>query len=213
MQDAREQQLLHVLKAIAELQEQHPSIRTTDAEISQMLGMAMDEVHGYMDLLEERGWTDPKNARANRGAYLTRPGRIALRDPSLLNTTRGTTIHSYFDQRGQQVTYQYNAAGDINFAAVQNRVDLIGELEKLKAEVTRAGQAQVIDAEVVTDAEYQLTKAIQQAKKPEADKKTILAHLNTAKSVVVATGATAAAVPGLIDGIQKAIEAMQKLPF
>ena len=29
-----------------------------------------------------------------------------------------------FDQRGQQVTYQYNAAGDINFGAVQNRMDL-----------------------------------------------------------------------------------------
>ena len=31
-----------------------------------------------------------------------------------------------FDQRGQRVTYQYNAAGDINFGAVQNRPDSSG---------------------------------------------------------------------------------------
>ena len=39
-----------------------------------------------------------------------------------------------FDQRGQRVTYQYNAAGDINFGAVQNRMDLVGELGKLQRE-------------------------------------------------------------------------------
>jgi hypothetical protein len=33
-----------------------------------------------------------------------------------------------FDQRGQRVTYQCNAAGDINFGAVRNRMDFVGEL-------------------------------------------------------------------------------------
>ena len=50
-----------------------------------------------------------------------------------------------FDQRGQQVTYQYNAAGDINFGAVQNRMDLVGELGKLQREMTQAKQAGVFD--------------------------------------------------------------------
>jgi len=42
------------------------------------------------------------------------------------------------DQRGQQVTYQYNAAGDINIGAVQNRTELVGELRKLKGEIEQA---------------------------------------------------------------------------
>jgi myo-inositol-1-phosphate synthase len=53
-----------------------------------------------------------------------------------------------FDQRGQKVTYQYNAAGDINFGNVQNRADLISELKKLKDEISKAGEAEVIDAEI-----------------------------------------------------------------
>ena len=65
-----------------------------------------------------------------------------------------------FDQRGQQVTYQYNAAGDINFGAVQNRMDLVGELGKLQREMTPAMQSGVFDEGVATDAEYQLTKAV-----------------------------------------------------
>ena len=43
-----------------------------------------------------------------------------------------------FDQRGQQVTYQYNAAGDINFGAVQNKADVVGELKNLQAELAGA---------------------------------------------------------------------------
>jgi hypothetical protein len=56
-----------------------------------------------------------------------------------------------FDQRGQQVTYQYNAAGDINVGAVQNRMDLVGELGKLQRELTQARQAGVLDEGVATD--------------------------------------------------------------
>jgi hypothetical protein len=111
-----------------------------------------------------------------------------------------------FDQRGQNVTYQYNAAGDINFGAVQNRMDLIGELEKLKTELSRAAAAQVIDAEVVTDAEYQLTGAVQQAKKPEPDKKTILDHINGAKSLIEGV----AAAGGMVTALVQAAELVQK---
>jgi hypothetical protein len=50
-----------------------------------------------------------------------------------------------FDQRGQRVTYQYNAAGDIHFGAMQNRMDLVGELGKLQRELTQARQAGVFD--------------------------------------------------------------------
>ena len=95
-----------------------------------------------------------------------------------------------FDQRGQRVNYQYNAAGDINLGSVQNQVQLIKEIGKLKSELSKAAEAQVIDAEVFTDVNYQMTKAIQQAKKPEPDKKGIVGHLNNAKSLL--EGVTAA---------------------
>jgi len=114
---------------------------------------------------------------------------------------------SVFDQRGQIVTYQYNSAGNINFDSVQNRVDLVGELEKLKAEIYKAGDAQVIEAEIVTDAQYQIQKAVDQAKKPEASQHSILGHLGKAKDVmkgIVDAG-------GLVTGIMKAIELAQNL--
>jgi hypothetical protein len=111
-----------------------------------------------------------------------------------------------FDQRGQQVTYQYNAAGDINFGAVQNRMDLVRELGKLQGELTQAQQAGVFDEGVATDAEYQLTKAVQEAKKPTPDKKTILDHLSSAKTLVEGV----AAAGGLVTALTKAAELVQR---
>jgi hypothetical protein len=111
-----------------------------------------------------------------------------------------------FDQRGQRVTYQYNAAGDINFGAVQNRADFVGELGKLQGEMTKARQAGVVDEEVATDAEYHLTKAIQEAKKPAPDKKTILDRLSGAKTLIEGV----AAAGGLVTGLVKAIELVQQ---
>jgi hypothetical protein len=119
-----------------------------------------------------------------------------------------TTI---FDQRGQKVTYQYNAAGDINFGAVQNRMDVVVELEKLQAELDKAIEADVLDKEAATDAEYQLKKAVQQAKKPEPDKKTILDHLDQAKGIIAGVAATVTAATVLAAAFEKAIEVVQKL--
>jgi len=110
-----------------------------------------------------------------------------------------------FDQRGQHVTYQYNAAGNINFGAVQNPVDLAAELEKLLAEMQEAIKAGVFDEETATDAEYQLKKAVQQAKRPGPEKKTILQHLTDAKAAI--EGVTAAA--GLVGALVKAAELVQ----
>lgn len=112
-----------------------------------------------------------------------------------------------FDMRGQQVTNQYIAGRDMNFGAVQSPEDLITELEKLKGELYQAKQAGIISEEEATDAEYQVTKAVQQAKKTDPDKKTILHHLNTAKSFIA--GITAAS--GLVTALTGAIEVVQKL--
>ena len=113
---------------------------------------------------------------------------------------------SVFDQRGQHVTYQYNAAGNINFGAVQNRMDVIGELEKLQTEVNKAIEANVFDEETATDVEYKVTKAVQQAKKPEPDKKTVLERLQEAKALIEGV----AAAGGLVTALVQAAEVVQK---
>ena len=110
-----------------------------------------------------------------------------------------------FDQRGQHVTYQYNAAGDINFGAVQNKLDVIQQLEKLQAEVNKAAAEGALDEETATDAEYQLKKAVQQAKKPEPDKKTVLDHLTEAKAAIEGV----AAATGLVTALLQAAEVVR----
>ena len=112
-----------------------------------------------------------------------------------------------FDQRGQHVIYQYNAAGAMNFGAVQNRLDVVGELAHLQAELRNAIQAGLLDEEVATDADYQLTKAVQQAKKPAPDKKTLLEHLHGVKTLIEGV----AAANGLVSALTKAVEVVQQL--
>ncbi len=66
---------------------------------------------------------------------------------------------STFDQRGQHVVYQYNAAGDINFGAVQNKADVVGELRKLQTELATATEQKALDEDAAIDAESALKKA------------------------------------------------------
>jgi hypothetical protein len=131
----------------------------------------------------------------------------ALVSPGLtLNIVKEMRM-TVFDQRGQHVNYQYNAAGNINFEAVQNSVDFISELNKLKGEFSKAVAGNALDAETATDVEYQVTKAIQQASKPNPEKKSILDYLGNAKALVESISATS----GLVSGIVKAIELAQKI--
>lgn len=110
------------------------------------------------------------------------------------------------DLRGQHVNYQYNAAGDIKFEAIENRIDLISELEKLKMEIGKAGEAQVIDAEIVEDTQIEISKAIREAKKLEPKKDTILERINGAKKLIEGV----AAAGGMVTALIKAAELVQK---
>ena len=71
-----------------------------------------------------------------------------------------------FDQRNQRVTYQYNAAGDINIGAARNREELAGELKKLRTELDRAAAEGAVELDAATEAGDQLDKAVRQAEKP-----------------------------------------------
>jgi hypothetical protein len=112
-----------------------------------------------------------------------------------------------FDMRGQRVTNQYNAGRDMNFGAVQTPDDLIIVLEQLNAQLTQARKAGVLSEEATTDAQYQVNKTAQQAKKPDPDKKTMIDHLTTAKTLI--EGATATS--GLVTALAAAIQIVQKL--
>ena len=109
-----------------------------------------------------------------------------------------------FDQRGQRVTYQYNAAGNINISGVTDRADLADELEKLRAEVSRARESGALQQETATDAEHQMIEAIQQTRKPQPDKKSLLDHVNTAKSLIDGATTASGAVAGLANALGQA---------
>ena len=112
-----------------------------------------------------------------------------------------------FDMRGQRVTKQYNAGRDINFGAVQTSVDLIAQLEQLNGQVAKAQEVGILTEETATDAQYQVTKAIQQVRKPDPDKKTLVDHLTTAKALL--ENITAAS--GLVTALVGAVAVVQKL--
>jgi len=93
-----------------------------------------------------------------------------------------------FNQQGQQVQSQHNIGRDMNVGAVQSTQDLISVLEQLNQAFKKAENEGVLTDEAATDAQYQVTKAVQQAKKPDPDKNAIVKHLTTAKGLIEGLG-------------------------
>jgi len=112
-----------------------------------------------------------------------------------------------FDMRGQHVGQQYNAGRDMNFSGAQKAEDVVAELEKFNALLVQAKEAGILPEEVATDAQYQVTKALQQGKKPEPDKKSMIDHLTTAKELIEGV----AAAGGLATTLFSAIQMVQRL--
>lgn len=107
-----------------------------------------------------------------------------------------------FNQQGQNVTNQNNAGRDINIGAGQSVGDIVVTLEHLKGQLAQAKEHGLLDEETSTDAEYQVTKALQQAKKPNPDKKTILDYLNTAKGLVEGIATAGGLVTSLVNAAE-----------
>jgi len=122
------------------------------------------------------------------------------------NTVLQGSNMSVFDQRNQTVEYQYNAARDINLEAVTNRTELTTELNKLRHEVKNAVEAKVIDDEIATDIDYKLAKTIQQSRKPQPDKKSMVENINDAIALL---GGISSAV-GLVTAFVRAAELIHK---
>lgn len=109
---------------------------------------------------------------------------------------------SVFDQRGQQVQYQYNAAGNINFADIHDKNELADEMEKLKRELEYAKQSNTIDEDVAVEAEYHLLQATKEARKESPAKVSFLEHVTKAQGILQ----NVAAVGGLVNALVKAAE-------
>lgn len=114
-----------------------------------------------------------------------------------------------FDQRHQNVTYQYNAAGNINVGAIQTKDELVQQLALLKTEVEKAKQGQALDEEIATDVDYRIAKATQQAQKPEPDKQSILGYLTEAKAIVESVASAGGALSGLVTALGQAAQQVQ----
>ena len=113
-----------------------------------------------------------------------------------------TYVQNIFDQRGQKVAYQYNAARDINFGAVQNQASFGEELQKLRSEVGKAKDAGALTEEDAADADHQINKAAIEAKKDDGKSSTIAGYLETAKNIL----GKVAELGGLVTAVSKAIE-------
>lgn len=109
---------------------------------------------------------------------------------------------SVFDQRGQQVQYQYNAAGNISINAVRDKDGLADELEKLKQEIEQAKHSNAVNADVAVEAEYHLLQATKEARKDQPDKTTFLGHIEKSKGILE----NVASVAGLVGALVKVAE-------
>lgn len=119
----------------------------------------------------------------------------------------GHQLSTVFDQRNQQVNYQYNAAGDINLGMVQNKSELIDQLDLIKHEISKALTGQVISELIESKAKTQILEAIEEAKKPEPDKKSLLAYLGQAKDHLK----DITAIAGIVDAITEAYKWVENI--
>ncbi len=126
----------------------------------------------------------------------------------LYNIQQGGSM-SVFDQRGQKVNYQYNAAGDININSVQSIEDFTKQLEKLQSELKMARDSKAIEQDKAVEAEYHLLQATKETKKEKPNPKTIMDHLNEAKAFI--EGVTSAA--GLVTALTQAADLVGKFFF
>lgn len=104
---------------------------------------------------------------------------------------------SVFDQRNQNVNYQYNAAGNINIDASMNKNEIADQLEKLIGEIERAKELEAINQDVAIEAEYHLMQATKEARKENPDRSSFLDHIDKTKGALKAVTATTDLVTAL----------------
>lgn len=112
-----------------------------------------------------------------------------------------------FDQRNQKVGYQYNVAGNINFNSVQSNESLLSELEKLRAEFSKAIEMGVFEKKLAIDVGYKLDKALIEAEEPKPNKSRVEEYLNDVKTLIEGI----ATATGLVAALTQAVDLIRKL--
>jgi hypothetical protein len=120
-----------------------------------------------------------------------------------------------FHQDHQQVFGQQQNAGQdiyntnqvLTFKTAQSPADIAAMLAQLQTAVTQATEDGTLPEETGIDAKAALEKAALQTRKPTPDKKSLLDHLATAKSMIE----NVAAASGLVTSIFSVIEAVKKV--
>lgn len=129
-----------------------------------------------------------------------------------IHNNQGASM-AIFDQRSQNVQNQNKAAHDVNvsgeikFGNMLNQQDFVQRLHQLKDNLNHTKNSNIIDAEIVTDVDFEIANAIQQSKKPQPDKNAIISHLEKAKLLVIGIASAASIVTAIV----KLIEVAQTL--
>lgn len=114
----------------------------------------------------------------------------------------GPVTNTTFDQRGQTVNYQYNAAGNVNIGSVHSRDDFVAQLDQLKAELKKVGEAKLLDELTESRLKTLILEAITESKKAQPEKSTVVDYLKRAGEAISGI----ASVAELAGGIATACE-------
>lgn len=122
------------------------------------------------------------------------------------NVSQGDHMPTTFDQRGQRVDNQYNAVGDINIQ-VNNKDDLVIELENIRSKIEGAKNTQNLNRDLAIEAEYNILQASKEAQKENPNKNIFAEHVDKAKELL----SDVAAVAGIVSALSKIIEVAQQV--
>ena len=97
---------------------------------------------------------------------------------------------SVFDQRGQQVINQNNAAGNISVGQISSKEELVEQLRALASKAGKAKQELQLSEGQSTDVKENIEKAAIEIEKSQPNKSFVKNFLNNAQGALV--GVTAA---------------------
>jgi hypothetical protein len=102
---------------------------------------------------------------------------------SIYNNQQGGTM-PVFDQRGQHVQFQFNAAGDISLEGLQTLDQLREVIGKLRSEIDRAKQSGALPEDIAVEAQYNLLEASREAASTKPDMSKFMERVSKAKDLL-----------------------------
>jgi hypothetical protein len=121
----------------------------------------------------------------------------------MLEGKAGCIHHSAIDAR---IRFCCEMAGNININAVQNRLEVANEPDKLRTEIELAKEQKAIGRDDAVGAEFHVLQAAEESRKDAPDRANFLGHMKKAKAVI----GNGVALAGLATAVLKAIELGQK---